>query len=71
MFEYGIYFISLLTFFTVVFKVLRSINIENIFKKNHVFQIKLTYILISLVIAHIIAEIILKFYGWAVLVFQT
>lgn len=65
MYELLIYFVSLLFFFTISFKVLRGLNIEGMFKKNHVWEIKAFYIIMSLVIAHILSEIVLKFFNWA------
>jgi len=65
MYELLIYFVSLLFFFTISFKVLRGLNIEGMFKKNHVWEIKAFYIIMSLVIAHILSEIVLKFFSWA------
>lgn len=65
MYELLIYFVSLLFFFTISFKVLRGLNIEGMFKKNHVWEIKAFYIMMSLVIAHILSEIVLKFFNWA------
>lgn len=58
------YFASLIFFFAVAFKVLRALNLENAFKKNKVWEIQAAYILFSLVIAHILSEIVLKAYEW-------
>lgn len=66
--ELIIYFVSLLTFFTIVFKILRGLNVEGMFKKNHVWEIKAFYIVTSLISAHILSQIILKFYEWAIMI---
>lgn len=68
--ELIIYFIGLMIFFGITFKVLRATNLENIFKKNKVFEIKVAYFIISIVIAHILSSVLLKFYEWAVLILQ-
>lgn len=69
--ELIVYFTALLVFFAISFKVLRAVNLENIFKKNHIWEIKAAYILFSLVIAHIIARIIMHFYEWATIIIQS
>jgi|GEM_PF-4366337 len=68
--ELIIYFIGLITFFAITFKVLRATNLESIFKKNKVFEIKAAYFIISIAIAHILSSILLKFYEWALLILQ-
>ncbi|HHT55238.1 MAG TPA: DUF1146 domain-containing protein [Acholeplasma sp.] len=68
MYELIIYFVSLIIFFAVAFNVLKAVNIEGMFKKNKITEIKIAYIIISLVIAHILSEIVLKFYEWAFLI---
>lgn len=68
MYRLVFYFISLITFFIITFRVLRAINIENVFKKNKVIEIKTAYIIISLVISHFLSEIVLKFFDWASLI---
>ncbi|VEU80247.1 DUF1146 domain-containing protein [Haploplasma axanthum] len=65
-----IYFVALLLFFAIVFKVLRALNLENAFKKNHVWEIKVAYIIFSIVIAHLLAEVVMKLYGWSVIIIQ-
>lgn len=67
MYELLIYFTSLIFFFIITFKVLRGINVEGLFKKNHIWEIKAFYIIISLVISHILSEVILKFYEWTII----
>ena len=68
MYRLVFYFISLITIFIITFRVLRAINIENVFKKNKVIEIKTAYIIISLVISHVLSEIVLKFFDWASLI---
>ncbi|WP_026391520.1 DUF1146 family protein [Haploplasma modicum] len=64
------YFILLILFFAINFNVLKALNIENFFKKNHVWQIKAAYIILSLAFAHILAEILMKFYEWAQIILK-
>ncbi|MDY0277586.1 MAG: DUF1146 family protein [Acholeplasma sp.] len=45
-----IYFAGLLLFYALAFKVLRALNIENAFKKNHTWEIKVAYIIFSVLI---------------------
>lgn len=58
------YFAFLIVFFAITFKVLRALHIETKFKKNHIWEIKVAYIIISLVVAHLLSEIILKAFDW-------
>lgn len=67
MYELLIYFVSLIFFFAIIFKMLRGLNVEGLFKKNHIWEIKAFYVVVSLVLSHILSEILLKFYEWALL----
>ncbi|MDR2822628.1 MAG: DUF1146 family protein [Acholeplasmatales bacterium] len=58
-----IYFLALIFFFVISFKVFSSIHIENEFNKNKVFEIKAAYVLLSLAVAHLLADMILKISG--------
>lgn len=55
-------------FFAIVFRILRALNIDKHFKANHIWEIKGAYIIFSLVIAHLLTTIILRFYDWAILI---
>lgn len=68
MVEFIIYGVFLVIFFAITFKVLKALNIEKNFKTNHVWEIKAAYIIFSLISAHLLAEIVLKFYEWATLI---
>lgn len=70
MIDLVVYFILLIMFFTINFNILRALNFENIFKKNHIWQIKAAYIILSLAFAHILAEILMKFYEWAQIILK-
>lgn len=65
MIDLVVYFILLIMFFTINFNILRALKIENIFKKNHIWQIKAAYVIVAITFAHILTEILLKFYEWA------
>lgn len=66
--EFIIYGVFLVLFFALSFKVLKALNLEANFKKNHVWEIKVAYIIFSLAIAHLLTGIVLKFYEWALLI---
>lgn len=68
MIELIIYFAFLIVFFAITFKVMRGLNVEGLFKKNHIWEIQAFYIIISLVIAHVLSTILLRFYEWAILI---
>lgn len=63
-----IYFTALIGFFIITFKVLRAINLENIFKKGKIWEIQAFYFIIAIAISHILASVIMKFLEWAVLI---
>jgi len=54
--ETYIYFILLLLFIPVNFKVLLALNIEKKFKRDQIWQIKYTYIVISVLVSHWMAS---------------
>jgi len=54
--ETYIYFILLIFFIPVNFKVLLALNIEKNFKKEQIWQIKYAYIVISVLVSHWIAS---------------
>ncbi|MBU1141633.1 MAG: DUF1146 family protein [Firmicutes bacterium] len=55
-----IYFVSLTVFFALSLRILRAVHIENKFEKMKIWEIKAAYFLISLVIGHILAEVMVK-----------
>ncbi|MBN2300034.1 MAG: hypothetical protein JXC31_02480 [Acholeplasmataceae bacterium] len=55
-----IYFVSLMVFFAVSLRVLRAVHIESKFEKMKIWEIKTAYFLISLIFAHMLAEIMVK-----------
>ena len=67
MYELLVYFVSMTLNFYLVFKILRGINVEGLFKKDHIWEIKAFYVVVSLVLSHILSEVVLKFYEWALL----
>lgn len=60
MIEYIIYVSSVLIFFAINIRILRALHIENKFEKMKLWEIKAAYFIISLVIAHLLAEMMLK-----------
>jgi len=61
MIEQIIYFTSLVIFFAINLRILRALHIENKFEKFKIWEIKAAYFLLSLALAHMLAEIIVKF----------
>lgn len=61
MLEQLIYFSSLFIFFAINLRILRAIHIENKFEKFKIWEIKAAYFLVSLGLAHLLAEIMVKF----------
>jgi len=55
-----IYFVSLVVFFAISLRILRALYIENKFEKMKLWEIKAAYFLLSLIAAHILAEIMVK-----------
>lgn len=55
-----IYFVSLMTFFAIALRVLKALHIENKFEKMKIWEIKAAYFLAALVVAHLLAEVMLK-----------
>ena len=56
-----IYFVSLMVFFALNLRVLRALHIEGKFEKMKIWEIKAAYFLISLGLAHMLAEIMVRF----------
>jgi len=59
--EQAIYFFSLVIFFMIALRILRALHIENKFEKYQIWEIKAGYFLLALIIAHNLAEIMVKF----------
>jgi len=55
-----IYFVSLIVFFAICLRVLAALHIENKFEKFKIWEIKAAYFLGALVMAHLLAEIMVK-----------
>lgn len=55
-----IYFSSLVIFFAITLRVLKALHIESKFEKMKIWEIKAAYFILSLVIGHMLAEIMLK-----------
>lgn len=55
-----IYFSALIIFFAVVLRIFMQIRIDDKFEKMRIWEIKAAYFLISLVCAHVLAEIIVR-----------
>jgi hypothetical protein len=55
-----IYFVSLTVFFAVNLRILKALHIEEKFEKMKLWEIKAAYFLLSLIGAHLLAEIMLK-----------
>jgi hypothetical protein len=56
-----IYFSSLIIFFALSLRILGALHIENKFEKMKIWEIKAAYFIISLVIGHMLAEVMVKF----------
>jgi hypothetical protein len=55
-----IYFVSLIVFFWVSLRILRALHIEDKFEKMKLWEIKAAYFLLSLICAHLLAEVMVK-----------
>ncbi len=55
-----VYFVSLMIFFALCLRILRAVHIESKFEKMKIWEIKTAYFLLSLIFAHILAEIMVK-----------
>lgn len=55
-----VYFVSLIVFFAVSLRILRAVHIEGKFEKMKIWEIKAAYFLLSLVFAHMLAEIMVQ-----------
>ncbi len=60
MIEYILYITSMLVFFFINLRILQALHIENKFEKMKLWEIKTAYFIISLVIAHVLSEMILR-----------
>lgn len=60
MIDYIIYVSSVLIFFAINSRILRALHLENKFEKMKLWEIKAAYFIIALVIAHVLAEMMLK-----------
>jgi len=56
-----IYFSSLIIFFALSLRILQALHIEGKFEKMKIWEIKAAYFITSLVIGHMLAEIMVKF----------
>lgn len=59
--EQIIYFSSLVVFFAINLRILGAIHIEDKFEKFKIWEIKASYFLVSLGLAHMLAEIMVRF----------
>ncbi|MGE4320622.1 MAG: hypothetical protein AB7E61_04125 [Acholeplasmataceae bacterium] len=59
--EQIIYVVSLVIFFVIALRILRALHIENKFEKFQIWEIKAGYFLLALIIAHNLAEIMVRF----------
>lgn len=57
--------LSHLFFIAITFYALKSLMIEKLFKKNHVFQIQLLYILLSIAIGSTVSNFFLNISTWS------
>lgn len=51
-----VYIVCFILFIPIIFKILRAIEIEKYFKTGHVNEIRLAYIIISIVIAELLTQ---------------
>lgn len=58
-----IYFTSLIIFFGINIRVLSALHIENKFEKMKIWEIKTAYFLVALILAHLLAEIMVRLSG--------
>lgn len=58
-----IYFMSLIIFFAIALRILKALHIEEKFEKMKLWEIKAAYFLLSLIAAHMLAEIMVKLSG--------
>lgn len=55
-----IYFVSLIIFFAINLRILNALHIENKFEKFKIWEIKAAYFLVGLVMAHLLAEVMVR-----------
>ena len=60
MIDYIIYVSSVLIFFAINIRILRALHLENKFEKMKLWEIRAAYFIIALVIAHLLAEMMLR-----------
>mgnify|MGYP000950202035 CR=1 FL=1 len=60
MLQYIIYVTSVLIFFAINMRILSALHIEKKFEKMKLWEIRAAYFILSLVIAHLLAEMMLK-----------
>ena len=58
--EEMIYFVSLVVFFALSLRILKALHIESKFEKFKLWEIKAAYFLLSLILAHMLAEVMLR-----------
>jgi hypothetical protein len=54
---------SLIIFFAIALRILKALHIEEKFEKMKLWEIKAAYFLLSLIAAHMLAEIMVKLSG--------
>lgn len=52
-------------FIAITFYALQAFRVENIFKKNHIFQIQLVFILLSIAIGATVSNFFLAIAAWS------
>lgn len=58
--EHIVYFSSLIIFFAIALRILSAIHFENKFEKMRIWEIKAAYFLLSLIAAHMLAEVMVR-----------
>ncbi len=58
--EHVVYFTALILFFAIALRILSALHIENKFEKMRIWEIKAAYFLLSLISAHLLAEVMVK-----------
>ncbi len=56
------YLIVFLASLPLVFQILMALNLESKFKKNQIWQIKAAYIIVTIVVSHLVAEVFIRLY---------
>ena len=60
MIDYIIYIASMMIFFYINLRILQGLHIEKKFENMRIWEIKAAYFMISLAVAHILSEMVLK-----------